>query len=268
MPGRSLRPLVHDPRLPVSSPRRIPWHVWGGEGGQRAVTVPMQFTSAVTEMSQDACVGSSMENGTTIITFDLRQHDFQQACGTQGRLWWRKESSHVDVHALSTFHHPILYRFIVAQGSSLDDQHQRIDFTPAIQGVSTSQPMSHSVIRFVCDLAVVCGVSLRHMALLFAALCLMPMTKSAMKRWIDAIGSPLPTPEQMLQHLLARPPATACHLDGSSPLGTDHGVRVVKDEPDRMLMTHEVASEHGADARQLLQLRKRPRPQCDRCLLG
>ena len=61
------------------------------------------------------------------------------------------------------------------------------------------------MIRFACDLAVVCGVSLRHMALLFAALCLMPMTKSAMKRWIDAIGSPLPTPEQMLQHLLARP---------------------------------------------------------------
>ena len=32
-----------------------------------AVTVQMQFTSAVTEMYQDAFMGSSMENGTTMI---------------------------------------------------------------------------------------------------------------------------------------------------------------------------------------------------------
>jgi hypothetical protein len=31
------------------------------------------FESAVTEMYQDAFVGSSIENGVTIITFDLRQ---------------------------------------------------------------------------------------------------------------------------------------------------------------------------------------------------
>jgi hypothetical protein len=43
-----------------------------------AVTVQMQCASAVTEMYQDAFVGSSIENGATIITFDLRQHDFRQ----------------------------------------------------------------------------------------------------------------------------------------------------------------------------------------------
>ena len=32
-----------------------------------AVTVQMQFASAVTELYQDAFVGSSMENGTTIM---------------------------------------------------------------------------------------------------------------------------------------------------------------------------------------------------------
>jgi len=218
-----------------------------------AVTVQMQFTSAVTEMYQDAFVGSSMENGTTIITFDLRKHDFHQEFGTKVRLWWRKESYHVDVHELSTFHNPILYRFIVAQGFYLDDQHQRIYFTPEIQGVSTSQHMSHSVIRFACYLAVVCGVSLRHIALLFAALFLIPITKSSIKRWIDDIGSHLPTPEKMLQQLLALTPATECHIDGYYPLGTDNCVMVVKDEHDRILMTHEVASENGADARQFLQ---------------
>jgi len=43
-----------------------------------AITVQMRFESAVTEIYQDAFVGSSIENGVTMITFDLRQHDFQQ----------------------------------------------------------------------------------------------------------------------------------------------------------------------------------------------
>ncbi len=217
------------------------------------MTVQMQFASAVTEIYQDAFVGSSMENGTTIITFDLRKHDFQYELGTKATLCWRKEAYHVDIHELSTFHNPIMYRFILAQGSYLDGQHQRIYFTPEIKGVSTSQHMSKSVIRLACYLAVVCGVSLRHIALLFAALFLIPITKSSMKRWIDDIGSNLPTPEKMLQQLLALTPATECHIDGYYPLGTDNCVMVVKDEHDRILMTHEVASENGADARQFLQ---------------
>ena len=218
-----------------------------------AVTVQMQFESAVTEMYQDAFVGSSIENGTTMIQCDLRKHDHQRELGTKARLCWRNASYHVDVHELSTFHNPMTYRFLVAQGSSLDDQHQRRDFTPAIQGVSTSQHMSHSVIRLACSLAVVCGVSLRHIALLFSVLFLIPMTKSSIKRWIDDIGSHLPTPEEMLQHLLARTPATECHIDGYYPLGTENCVMVVKDEHDRILITHEAGSENGEDARQFLQ---------------
>jgi hypothetical protein len=42
-----------------------------------AITVQMQFESAVTEMYQDAFVGLSIENGTTVMQFDLRKHDFQ-----------------------------------------------------------------------------------------------------------------------------------------------------------------------------------------------
>jgi hypothetical protein len=218
-----------------------------------AVTVQMQFTSAVTEMYQDAFVGSSMENGTTMIIFDLRKHNFHQELGTKATLSWRKASYHVDVHELSTFHNPIIYRFIVAQGSYLDGQHQRRYFTPEIKGVSTYQHMSHSAIRLACYLAVVCGVSLRHLALLCSALFLIPMTKSSSKRWIDDIGSNLPTPEQMLRQLLALAPVAECHIDGYYPLGTDHCVMVVKDEHDRILMTHEAASENGDDAKQFLQ---------------
>jgi hypothetical protein len=57
----------------------------------------------------------------------------------------------------------------------------------------------------------------------------------------------------MLRQLLALAPATECHIDGYYPLGTDHCVMVVKDEHDRILITHEAASENGDDARQFLQ---------------
>jgi hypothetical protein len=218
-----------------------------------AVTVQMQFESAVTEMYQKAFVGSSLENGTTVIQFDLRQLDFQRELGTTSPIWWRQDVYHVDIHELSTFHNPIKYRFIVAQGYYLNDTQQRVYFTPDIQGVSTSQHMSKSIIRLCCYLAVVCGVSLRQIALIFSALFLIPITKSSIKRWIDDIGSHLPPPEEMLRQLLAIAPATECHIDGYYPLGTDHCVMVVKDEHDRILMTHEAASENGDDARQFLQ---------------
>jgi hypothetical protein len=126
-----------------------------------AVTVQMQFESVVTEIYQDAFVGSSIENGATIIQFDLRKLDFQRVLRTPSAICWRKEPYAVEIHELSTFHNPITYRFIVAQGVYLNDQNERVYFTPEIQGVSTSQHMSHSVIRLACYLAVVCGVSLR-----------------------------------------------------------------------------------------------------------
>jgi Transposase len=113
--------------------------------------------------------------------------------------------------------------------------------------------MSHSVIRLACYLAVVCGVSLRHIALIFSSLFLIPITKSSIKRWIDDIGAHLPSQEEMLQQLLAITPATECHIDGYYPRGTDNCVMVVKDEHDRILMTHEVGSENGADAQKFLQ---------------
>ena len=145
------------------------------------------------------------------------------------------------------------YRFILTQGCYLDGQNQRLYFTPEIKGVSTAQPMSHSTLRLACSLAVVCGVSLRHIALIFASLLLIPITQSSIKRWLDDIGSHLPSQEEMLQQLLAITPATECPIDGYYPRGTDHWVMVVQDEHDRILMTHEAGSENGADARKFLQ---------------
>jgi hypothetical protein len=250
---RLLRRLVAETPLTLSSDQPIEWSMRGGEGDEMAVTVQTQFESVVTQMYEEAFVGSSIENGTTVIKFDLRQLDFQRECGITSTIYWRKDTYHVDVHELSTFHNPIRYRFIGAQGSYFDEDGQRIYFTPEIKGVSTSQHMSHSIIRLSCYLAVVCGVSLRQIALIFSFLFLISISKSSIKRWIDAIGSNLPSQEEMLQYLLVLKPVPECHLDGYYPMGTDNCVMVVKDEPDRILMTYETESENGDDARQFLK---------------
>jgi len=218
-----------------------------------AVTVQMQFESVVTERYQDAIVGSAIENGTTIITFDLRSLDYQRQFGSSSTIYWSKEPYHVDVHELSTFHHPIVNRLILTQGYYFDEAGQRVDFTPEIKGVSTSQHMSDSLIRLSCYLSVVCGVSLRQIALLFSYLFLIPITKSSIKRWIDKIGTNVPTQDEMLKPLLALQPVAECHIDGYYPMGTDNCVVVVKDESDRILMTYETKSENGDDARTFLK---------------
>jgi hypothetical protein len=76
-------------------------------------------------------------------------------------------------------------------------------------------------------------------------------TKSSIKRWIDDMGVWTCSHDSGDVAATACPrPATECHIDGYDPLGTDHGVMVVKDEHDRILITHEAASENGEDARQ------------------
>ena len=57
-----------------------------------AVTVQIQFESVVREMYQDAFVGSSIENGTTLIQFDLRKLNFQREFGTTSTIYWPKVS--------------------------------------------------------------------------------------------------------------------------------------------------------------------------------
>src|SRR5262249_45250724 len=121
------------PRTPVKMYLLVSKSGLGGEGGRMAVTVQMQFESSVTALYEDAFIGSSIENGTTIIQFDLRKLDFQRILETTSTICWCKAPYAVEVHELSTFHNPIKYRFILAQGSYLNDQHQRVYFTPEIK---------------------------------------------------------------------------------------------------------------------------------------
>ena len=216
------------------------------------MTVQRPCTSAVTARSQDALVGSAMANGTTLRQCALRPHDFHEAWGTPAPLGWRQTSSHVAVPERSTFHQPLPSRGLVAPGASGHAKAQRREGTPPIQGVSPSPPRSHRVLRWAGSLAVVCGVRLRHRALLFSALCLLPMTPSSRQRWMAAKGAPWPRPAARLRPRRALAPATACPLDGSSPVGPDPGGLGGQEEPARLLRTQEAASEQGEEARPCL----------------
>jgi hypothetical protein len=217
------------------------------------VTVQRQLESAVTERYQQACVGSSLENGATLIQCALRPLALQREWGTPSPIWWRQAVSPLARPARSPCHHSSKYRLSVAHGSSRNDKKPRVAFPPALPGVSTSQPLRQSRLRLGCALAVVGGGSLRPLALIFAALCLMPLPQASRPRWLEDMGSPRPTPEARRRHLRARPPAPACPIDGDDPLGTAPGGMVVQEEPARILMTHEAAAAHGDDARPWLQ---------------
>src|SRR2546428_6719601 len=58
--GSEGRSLVSNRTVPLSSPSRMPWQVYGGEGGKMAITVQRQLTSPGTEINQDACRASSL----------------------------------------------------------------------------------------------------------------------------------------------------------------------------------------------------------------
>ncbi len=213
-----------------------------------AITIKTKFESAVTEANQDIFVRSYFENSTTIIEFDTRKRNYRKIFSAKSKIKWDKDVYQVDVKEISTHHNPITYRFILSQGNYYNTEGHRVFFTPDIAEVSTAQHVSKSVVRLSCYLAVICGVSLRNISTLFTFLFLIPITKSSIKRWIDDIGGNLPSEEEILKKLMKKKQPSECHIDGYYPLGTDVCVMVIKDEYDRILITHEADSENKEDA--------------------
>jgi hypothetical protein len=151
----------------------------------------------------------------------MSKRDYQKEFGVSSDIYWNRNSYSVDIHEFSTFHNPVVYRFILAQGYYFDDRKERVYFTPKIDEVSAYQHMSSNVIRLCCFLAVICGVSLRNIALIFNILFQIPVTKSTIKRRIDDIGDNIPSEEDILKQLTEQKKPSECHIDGYYPLGTD-----------------------------------------------
>ena len=79
--------------------------------------------------------------------------------------------------------------------------------------------------------------------MIFNVLFQISVTKSSVKRWIDAVGASLPSEEEIVQQMIELKKPQECHIDGYYPMGTNNCVMVIKDEADRILMTHEASSE-------------------------
>lgn len=216
-----------------------------------AIKIQTQFDSAVVQANQDVFTKSYIEGTNTIIEFDLRKRNYHAELDIKSPISWSSNSYTVDVHEFSTFQNPIKYRFILAQGYYIGDNNKRIYFTPQIPAVSTQKHVSLSVIRLSCFLAVICGVTLRNIALIFRVLFHIPVTKSSIKRWIDEIGDKV-SEDEILAELVNLKMPTQCHIDGYYPMGTDNCVMVIKDEHDRILMTHEAESENYDAAKNFL----------------
>ena len=156
-----------------------------------SVTIETRFESAVTETNKDAYTGSYIEKKKTVIEFDMRKKDWGKILKTDSEINWYKKTYTVDVHEFSTFHSPIIYRFVMSRGYYFRTDGSREYFTPEPSEVSTHHHMSRNIIRLACFLTVICGVTLRNIALIYSALFQVPVTKSCIKRWIDEIGSGL-----------------------------------------------------------------------------
>jgi hypothetical protein len=213
--------------------------------------IKTQFESAVTKANEDIFTKSYLENNNTILEFDTRKRNYKKKLEAKSKIRWNDIYT-VDIKELSTLYCPIVYRFIIGQGNYYDVFGERKFFTPEVEEISVSQHVSKSVVRLSSYLAVNCGVSLRNISIIFTYLFLITISKSSIKRWIDDIGSNLPSDENLLKQMIDLKKPTECHIDGYYPMGTDNCVMVVKDEHDRILITHEADSENKDDAIQFL----------------
>jgi len=222
------------------------------------ITIQSQSASAVVEANRDVFTRSYTERENTIIEFDMRRRDYRKEAGTNGGIHWPEKTYSVDIHEFPTFCNPIVCRFISAQGWYRDEQNNRIWSAPKIGEVSVRQHVAKNVLRLACFLAVICGVTLRNIALIFTVLFRIPVSKPTVKRWIDEVGNSLPSEEEILKQLVALKKPAQCHIDGYYPMGTSNCVMVIRDESDRILITHETRSENGDDAGQFLQKSEDP----------
>jgi len=219
-----------------------------------AITIKTQFESSVTNANEDIYTRSYIENNKTIIEFDVKKRRFINKDKTKRNVVWDEHSTYnVDINELSTLYNQIIYRFKITKGYYYDSNGNRVFFTPEIDEVSTAKHVSLSAIRLSSYLAVVCGVTLRNISIIYTFLFNIPTSKSTIKRWIDEIGSNLPDEDEILKKLININPPSECHIDGYYPMGTDNCVMVVKDEDDRILITKEVKSENKEDAIKFLR---------------
>jgi hypothetical protein len=183
----------------------------------RAIIIQSESDSAVSEADEDAYTRTYIGDKKTVIGSDMGKRDYRKEFGIKTEIFWSVNSYHIDIHEFSTFHNPVIYGFIAAQGYYSDENNHRIFFTPEPSDVPTHYHMSLNILRLSCFLAVICGVSLRNIAQIFTVLFGIPITESPIKRWTDEIGCNPVSEEEILKKLTEVKMQVGCHTDGYHP---------------------------------------------------
>jgi len=209
--------------------------------------IQLPVTTEVLEQIGDLKPRGKAENNQIIIEFDTRQRDYHKLFGLARRvkIGWSNERT-FDVQELSGFAWPILYRITTADGYYQNEQGQRVNFTPAIAGLSTYRKVSNLVLRLGVYLYVIVGLGTRQVSELMKVLFQVTISKSSIERWVQEVADSLPSEDELIKLMQQRLPISAGHFDESFPLGTAACVLVVKAEHGRIVTAKEVAQRDEA----------------------
>src|SRR5215813_476043 len=204
--------------------------------------VQLPVTTEVLDRNADLCPSGKAEDNKIIIEFDTRKRDYHKIFKLKRgvKIYWINERA-FDVQELSGFAWPIIYRITTADGYYLNEQGQRVYFTPEVAGLSTQRKVSDVVMRLGVFLCIIVGLGARQASWLMRALFQVTVSKSAIDRWVDEVGASLPSEEEMIKLLDKEKPITQGHFDELFPLGTDKCLVVLKDEHGRIVAAQEVA---------------------------
>src|SRR5262245_29428220 len=204
--------------------------------------IQLPVTTAVLEKNDDLCPSGKAEDNKISIEFDTRKRDYHKIFKLKRgvKIHWINERA-FDVQELSGFAWPIIYRITTADGYYLNEQGQRVYFTPEVAGHSTKRKGSYVVMRLGVFLCIIVGLGARQASWLMRALFQVTVSKSAIDRWVDEVGASLPSEEEMIKLLHDEKAITQGHFDELFPLGTERCLVVLKDEDGRIIATQEVA---------------------------
>lgn len=203
--------------------------------------IQLPVTTEVLDKNADLCPSGKAEENKIIIEFDTRQRDYHQMFKLKRRvkIHWLNQRT-FEVQELSGFAWPIIYRLTTADGYYLNDQGQRVYFTPEVAGLSTQRKVSDVVLRLGVFLCVIAGLGTRQTSWLMHILFQVSVSKSALDRWVDEVADALPSPDEMVKLLHKAQPITQGHFDEIFPLGTQRCLVVLKDEHGRIVGAQEV----------------------------
>ena len=125
--------------------------------------IQLPVTTEVLEKNADLDPSGKAEDNQIIIEFDTRQRDYRHMFKLKrgAKIAWINERT-FEVQELSGFAWPIIYRITTADGYYLNEQGQRVYFTPELAGLSTQRKVSDVVLRLGVFLCVIAGLGSRQ----------------------------------------------------------------------------------------------------------